>query len=220
MGRNLVDNRTMRNIAGTGPYKWSGKNPTLARQDGPRAAQLFFRSHGFDKTQLKEVVQFVESIPQEKNQFVNSDGTLNEFQESGKLFFERSWTVDGRYIPVSNRCIGCHYPPHYTDQKLHDIGTKADADLERSFDTPQLVNVFDGPPFLHDGRCYSLEEIWTMNNPDDLHGVSNDMDKRMLTELVEYTKTLADREPMSQEEFMSTIFPPPGKALPHCQSRI
>ena len=105
MGQNLVDNRTMRNIAETGPFKWSGKNPTLARQDGPRAAQLFFRSHGFEKEQLKEIVRFVESIPLEKNQFNHPDGTLNEFQESGKQFFERSWTVDGRYIPVGNRCI-------------------------------------------------------------------------------------------------------------------
>jgi YVTN family beta-propeller protein len=211
MGQNLVDNRTMRNIAETGPFKWNGKNPTLARQDGPRAAQLFFRSHGFEKEQLKEIVRFVESIPLERNQFNHPDGTLNEFQESGKQFFERSWTIDGRYIPVGNRCIACHLPPHFTDQKMHDVGTKTYSDVESSFDTPQVANVFDGGPFLHDGRCYSLEEIWTVNNPDDLHGVTNEMDKRMLNELIEYTKTLSAREPMSDKEFMATIFPVPRK---------
>ncbi len=30
IGRELVDNRTMRGIAETGPYKWSGKNPSIA----------------------------------------------------------------------------------------------------------------------------------------------------------------------------------------------
>ena len=211
MGQNLVDNKTMRAIAETGPFKWNGKNPSLARQDGPRAAQLFFRSHGFEKNQLQDIVHFVESIPLEKNQFVNPDGSLNEFQEEGKQFFERSWTVDGRYIPVGNRCIACHLPPHFTDQKLHDIGTKTYSDTDSSVDTPQLANVFDGAPFLHDGRCYSLEEIWTVHNPDDLHGVTNDMDKRMLNELIEYTKTLSVQNPLSPEEMINTLFPPPRK---------
>ncbi len=211
MGQNLVDNRTMRAIAETGPFKWSGKNPTLARQDGPRAAQLFFRSHGFDKNQLQEIVHFVESIPLKRNQFVNGDGTLNEFQEAGKLHYERSWTVDGRYIPVGNRCIACHLPPHFTDQKMHDVGTKTYSDVESVFDTPQIANVFDDGPYLHDGRCYSLEEIWTVNNPDDLHGATNDMDKRMLNELIEYIKTVSARGPMSDEELLNTLFPPPRK---------
>ena len=42
---------------------------------------------------------------------------------------------------------------------------------------------------MHDGRCYSLEEIWTEFNPDDTHGVSNDMMKEELNALIEYVKT-------------------------------
>ena len=94
---------------------------------------------------------------------------------------------------------------------MHDVGTQTYTDVESVFDTPQVANVFDGAPYLHDGRCYSLEEIWTVYNPDDLHGVTNEMDKRMLNELIEYIKTLSEREPMSGKEFMTTFFPPPRK---------
>jgi cytochrome c peroxidase len=45
-------------------------------------------------------------------------------------------------------------------------------------------------PYLHDGRCWSLEEIWTLYNPYDLHGVANDLTKQQLNDLIEYLKTL------------------------------
>ncbi len=215
MGQNLVDNRTQRGIAFTDPYKWNGKNPTLARQDGPRAAMLFFRSHGFEKGQLQDVVHFVESLVIPPNRSASPDGVLNEIQEEGKLFFERARTNDGRYIPVANRCVTCHRPPYYTDQKTHNVGTKALHDLDSSIDTPQLSNVYEGAPFLHDGRCYSLEEIWTTNNPDDQHGVSNDMDKRQLNVLIEYLKGLTSQPAFSDEEFLQVCFPPvPGIVRP------
>jgi YVTN family beta-propeller protein len=212
IGRDLVDNKTQRGIAETAPFKWNGKNPTLARQDGPRAAMLFFRSHGFDKKQLEEIVRFVESVPVPLSRYLGSDGTLNDFQEEGKKYFERDFTKDGRYIPVNNRCFTCHRPPIYTDQKLEDVGTRADHDTESSFDTPQVSNVAETAPYLHDGRCYSLEEIWTVYNPEDLHGVTNDMDKRQLNVLIEYIKTLTIGAPMSDEEMMRTMFPPSTRA--------
>jgi cytochrome c peroxidase len=76
------------------------------------------------------------------------------------------------------------------DGLKHDVGTKASHDLEKEFDTPQLNNVHLQAPYLHDGRCYTLEEIWTVFNPDDTHGQTNDMTKEMLNDLIEYLKTL------------------------------
>jgi len=191
LGGNLVDNRTMRGLAYTGPFKWSGKNPNLARQEGPRAAQLFFRSHGFTGKDRDAVVAFIESIPLPPNRHKNNpDGALTPAQQRGKAIFERTHTNDGRYIPIANRCITCHPPPYYTDRMLHDVGTKAYFDTHGEFDTPQLNNVYESPPYLHDGRCWSLEEIWTIYNPYDLHGVANDLTKQQLNDLIEYLKTL------------------------------
>jgi len=206
IGQNLVDNRTMRGIADTGPYKWSGKNPTLQRQDGPRAAQLFFRSHGFDKDDLEATVHFIESLPLKKSRYASADGRLNEFQKRGKAAFERAYTKDGRYIPAANRCITCHPSPYYTDRMTHDVGTQAYTDDSGEFDTPQLGDVYDTAPFLHDGRCYSLEEIWTVFNPGDTHGATNDMAKDNLNELIEYIKTLWVGEPVSDKELFASLF--------------
>ncbi len=191
LGGNLVDNRTMRGVAYTAPFKWTGKNPNLARQEGPRAAQLFFRSHGFEGKDRDAVVAFIESIPLPPNRHNNNpDGTLTPAQRRGKAIFERAYTNDGRYIPIANRCITCHPPPYYTDRMLHNVGTRAYFDTDGDFDTPQLNNVFESAPYLHDGRCWSLEEIWTLYNPYDLHGVANDLTKQQLNDLIEYLKSL------------------------------
>ncbi len=200
MGRNLVDNRTMQGIAETAPFKWSGKNPTLYRQEGPRAAQLFFRSHGFEPDENEAIVRFIESVPFRPNRYLSPGEPLDESQERGKQLYERAYTNDGRYIPVSNRCITCHPPPFYTDRMTHDVGSQAPFDTHGEFDTPQLNNIYANAPFLHDGRCYSLEEIWTRHNPDDLHGVTNDMKKEQLNDLIEYLKALPPQVPLEDAE--------------------
>ena len=187
MGRNLVDNMTMRGLAETAPFKWSGKNPNLQRQEGPRAAQLFFRTHGFDGTENQAIVHYIESIPQRPNRHVGE--ALDEVQRWGKELYARDRDNMGRYIPVANRCVTCHPPPYGTDRRRHDIGSRAAHDWDGVFDTPHLLNTYERPPYMHDGRCWSLEEIWTVYNPGDTHGVTNDMTKDQLNALIEYIKT-------------------------------
>ena len=189
MGRNLVDNLSLRGFADTAPFKWTGKNPNLQRQEGPRAAQLFFRTHGFAADENEAIVAYLESLPQRPNRYLSPDGRLNEFQRLGKEMFERGYDNRGRYIPVNNRCITCHPRPYGTDRRRHDIGSTADHDWDGTFDTPHLINTYERPPYMHDGRCYSLEEIWTEHNMDDTHGVTNDMTKDQLNALIEYIKT-------------------------------
>jgi YVTN family beta-propeller protein len=208
IGVNLVDNRTMRGIAETGPFKWTGKNPSIGRQAGPRAAQLFFRSHGFEKENLDAVVKFIESLGVPPNRYTPADGRLNEFQRRGREAFERAFSRDGRYIPIANRCITCHPPPYYTNRQVHDIGAQSTSDFSGDFDTPQLSNVWDNAPFLHDGRVYTLEEIWTEHSPGDTHGMTNDMAKENLNDLIEYIKTLHIGEPIPDKEFYGALLAP------------
>jgi cytochrome c peroxidase len=188
-GGNLVDNRTLRGVAYTAPFKWSGKNPNLMRQEGPRAAQLFFRSHGFSGADQEAIVAFIESVPLYPNRH-RRPGGLTPAQKRGKVIFERLQTNDGKYIPIGNRCVTCHPPPHHTGRQMNDVGTRAYFDTNGEFDTPQLTGVASTPPYLHDGRCWTLDEIWTLYNPYDLHGVANDLTKQQLNDLIEYLKTL------------------------------
>jgi cytochrome c peroxidase len=53
-----------------------------------------------------------------------------------------------------------------------------------------LTNTVLTAPYLHDGSARTLEEIWTVFNPKDTHGVTNDLQKDELNDLIEYLKTL------------------------------
>ncbi|GFO56320.1 cytochrome b6 [Geomonas sp. Red276] len=58
------------------------------------------------------------------------------------------------------RCSGCHQPPFYMDQQMHDL------ELERFTREPgdgpiktfTLRGIKESPPYLHDGRCFTLED--------------------------------------------------------------
>ncbi len=190
IGFNPVDNRTLRGVLDTAPFKWTGKNPNLKRQCGPRLAVFFTRIQPFTPEQLDALDSYITRIPRPPNRFHPPGSKFTEAQRRGRLMFERKWTNDGRVIPPNGRCVTCHDPPYYTDRKKHDVGTKAKFDLHSEFDTPHLNNIYDSAPYLHNGMSKTLEEIWTVYNPDDKHGVTNDMTKDQLNDLIEYLKTL------------------------------
>jgi cytochrome c peroxidase len=73
---------------------------------------------------------------------------------------------------------------------MFDVGTSSWLDTQGTFDVPHLNNIYATPPYLHDGRAKSLEEIWTVYNPRDQHGLTNDLTKDQLNDLIEYLKTL------------------------------
>ena len=103
---------------------------------------------------------------------------------------ERAKTNDGRDIAPENRCVTCHFPPLFTDRSRRDVGTEMDLDRDGVFDVPHLNNIYGTAPYLHNGIAPTLEEIWTVYNPYDEHGVTNDMTKDQLNDLIEFLKTL------------------------------
>ena len=189
-GKDIVDNRSLENLAGTEPFKWNGGNADMPTECGPRTEKFFFRSQSFNQQQLTDLVTFVFSLPYRPNRYRVSNGDLTPAQERGKAIFERTTYKNGKPIPESNQCATCHSGPKYTNQKQVDVGTGKSTDRSPVLDVPQLPNVAYSAPYLHDGSARSLEEIWTVFNPKDTHGVSNDLTKDELNDLIEYLKTL------------------------------
>ncbi|MCC6862991.1 MAG: beta-propeller fold lactonase family protein [Bryobacterales bacterium] len=190
IGFNPVDNRTLRGILDTAPFKWAGTNPSLQRQCGARLAMFFTRLLPFTPEQLSAIDYYITTILRPPNRYRALGARLTPAQRRGKLLFERATTNDGRTIPAGNRCITCHFPPYYTNRKVFDVGTRHPLDRMSKLDVPHLNNIYDSAPYLHNGMAPTLEEIWTVHNPDDLHGQTNDMTKDQLNELIEYLKTL------------------------------
>jgi YVTN family beta-propeller protein len=191
LGRDRVANRTLRGIAETAPYKWSGRNPDLITQCGPRIAKFLFRSEGFDTQELQGLVAFLRSIPLPPNRHLAPDGQLTDAQERGMRMFYRERTNDGRLIPIENRCATCHpADTHYTNRISTGVGSATNYDTISLLDTPQLDRVYEDAPYLHNGMALTLEEIWTVYNNQDKHGVTSDMRKEQLNDLIEYLKTL------------------------------
>jgi YVTN family beta-propeller protein len=190
IGVSPVDNRTLRGIYDTDPFKWEGTNPSLARQCGARLAVFFTRLAPFDPEELRAVNDYTVTILRPPNRHRPLGAELSEAQRRGKLVFERERTNDGREIPPEGRCVVCHFPPYFTDRSQRDVGTKHALDRQGRFDVPHLNNVYDSAPYLHDGSANTLEEIWTVHNPYDTHGYTNDLTKDQLNDLIEYLKTL------------------------------
>jgi YVTN family beta-propeller protein len=190
IGFDPVDNRSLRGVLDTAPFKWTGKNPSLQRQCGPRLAVFFTRLEPFTPEQLEDLESYIRTIPRPPNRHRPLGAPLTDAQRRGKAMFERTRTNDGRLIPEDHRCVTCHFPPLYTDRSLRDVGTKMWLDKAGVFDVPHLTNIYASAPYMHNGIADTLEEIWTRFNPDDRHGVTNDMTKDQLNDLIEYLKTL------------------------------
>jgi DNA-binding beta-propeller fold protein YncE len=191
VGDNLLDNRSLCGVAGTAPFKWNGKNPTLQFQCGLRFARVLMRTDPIPSAQLDELATFIEHLPPTRTipwSRVGQPLTLTE--ERGRKLFYAMQQTDGTPIPRALQCQTCHRPPLFTDRLLRSVGTQEARDPKGKFDTPHLIGIGSSAPYLHDGRAKTLEEIWTTYQKDDMHGVSSYWSKDQLNDLVEYLKTL------------------------------
>jgi YVTN family beta-propeller protein len=189
-GKDIVDNRSLEDLAGTEPFKWNGGNPDMPTECGPRTEKYFFRSQSFGDRELTDLVAFVYSLPYRPNRYRLANGELTPAQERGKAIFERTKSKNGTPIAERNQCAYCHSGPKFTNQQQLDVGSGKVTDRSPIVDVAHLRNVVYSAPYLHDGSAQSLEEIWTVFNPKDTHGVSNDLTKDELNDLIEYLKTL------------------------------
>lgn len=188
-GRDVVDNRPIEGVKDTEPFKWNGGNPNLPTECGPRTEKYFWRAENYDDLTLTDLVLYVRSLLPRPNRLRLPAGALTVAQERGKLLFNRSVDKFHNSIPETNRCGYCHSGPKGMNQQIFDVGTRKDTDNSGLLDTPQLTNIAITGPYLHDGSANTLEQIWTIFNPEDKHGRTNDLTKDELNDLIEYLRT-------------------------------
>jgi YVTN family beta-propeller protein len=192
VGANIVLNRSLRGLKGTAPFKWNGRNASLAEQCGPRFAKVLTRADPFPDDKLADVVAYLESLPPPRPDpragFVGGRDTGAVAR--GRAIFERAARRDGTPIEAADRCVTCHPPPHYSNLRREGVGTGTSRDSSGTFDVPHLTGIGSKAPYLHDGRATTLEEIWTAEGVGDLHGAVTDLTKADLNDLVAFLKGL------------------------------
>jgi YVTN family beta-propeller protein len=188
-GRSIVDNKMLEGVKDTEPYKWTGTNPDIPTECGPRTEKYFWRSETYDNLTLADLAVYVRSLPPRPNRWRLANGEFTPAQERGKAIFERAVDKFKKPIPENNRCSYCHSGPKGTNQKIFDVGTRKPTDNTGLLKAPMLTNIALTAPYLHDGSARSLEEIWTLFNPDDKHGRTNDLTKDELNDLIEYLRS-------------------------------
>jgi YVTN family beta-propeller protein len=189
IGDNMLDNRSLQGLAGTWPFKWNGQNPSLAVQCGPRFAKVLMRTDPFTDDELSDLVAFIESMPPARARSAHLT-ELTPAERRGRDIFFATHTPGGEEIPRERQCHHCHAPPLYTSRMKTDVGTRGPTTLIDEFDTPHLLGIGASAPYLHDGRARTLEELWTIYQTNDLHGVSSYMNKHQLNDLVDFLKSL------------------------------
>jgi len=86
-------------------------------------------------------------------------------------------------------CVGCHTPPHYTNQQKVDVGTGTEEDNDSRYDVPTLSEVWRTAPYLHDGRAAQIVDVLTTYNAAGRHGKASDLSANELNDLVAYVLT-------------------------------
>ncbi len=218
IGMHPVDNRTLRGIFDTAPFKWEGTNPSLSHQCGPRLAVFFTRLDPYTPDELDALVRYMSTIQRPPNRNRRAGG-FTPAQRRGKIVFERTTTNDGRIILQKDRCYTCHNGGYLTARTIASIGTTmwldgyAEVEVKelndvdeygylglvyfhdtgtstKKLDVPHLVNIHGSPPYLHNGAAPTLEEIWTRCNLYDEHGITSDLTRRQFNDLIAYLKAL------------------------------
>ncbi len=164
--------KSMHEAKETPPVMWSGVRANMYA--GVAAGQRFL---GFipNEKNHEALTEFIGNPRRAPNPFINENP---DSIARGKKTFYRS------------RCHVCHSGPSFSDVTKYDLGLRASFELRSRFYTPSLREAYRTAPYLHHGFADTLEEIFTIYNPDNKHGLTTGLSTAEITDLVAYLKTL------------------------------
>jgi DNA-binding beta-propeller fold protein YncE len=163
--------------ATSAPYGWVGKHGNLKDYITNTFSRL--GGTGVRDEQLDALVTYVETMP----------GPLVERrQASGPE--EAALIARGKdiFFSADQGCAGCHAGGAGTDKSIHDVSSKALADIEGGFDTPTLHFLRGTAPYFHDGRYRSLDDLLAATDTKMGHTLA--LPRRDVTALKAYLETL------------------------------
>ncbi len=129
-----------------------------------------------DAVALDEYLKTLEPLPSP----YLVDGKLSAAAERGKtLFFSQRLG-----------CHSCHPEPLYTDQKMHDVGSKGQYDRASEFDTPALVECWRTAPYMHDGHYTTIQQLLKEGKHGGVSGDVEGLTDQERADLAEFVLSL------------------------------
>jgi YVTN family beta-propeller protein len=172
VGMHPVDNRTLRGILDTGPFKWEGTNPSLKRQCGPRLAVFFTRLNPYTPTELDALTHYIATIERPPNRYRRPEG-LTPAQRRGKAIFERTRTNDGRPILPVRRCITCHNSAYRSSATTANVGSTMWFDAPIRAADIDMSDVYADPGQLGEMGAYFFTETSFIRRAFDTPHLNN-----------------------------------------------
>ncbi len=154
---------------------------------GIRASAEIAVVKGFTMIQFHEVTEdrldgvnaYLKSLEPVPSPYLTPDGKLTESAMRGKVIFEGK-----------AECAKCHVPPYYGDKKKYKFGLGSDADRDREFVTPILIEAWRTAPYMYDGRAVSIQEVITRDNVNNKHGNTKGLTPKEVEDLAAYVNSL------------------------------
>jgi cytochrome c peroxidase len=159
------------NVARTSPYFWTGTETTLTQTVVDTILNHFVdgKSQPASVTgdQAAAMVAYLQQLRSPRTSF--DDGTMSPAAERGLRLFQ-----------TKGGCIACHGGPDFTDNRFHatcvpqmpganDPGATVPAMFDcttigappglGAFNTPQLRDLVDSAPYMHNGRFATLKQV-------------------------------------------------------------
>ena len=193
----------------------------------------FTRVHGSDNITSEKIAfaleQFMLSIvsyDSKYDQWKTGLVTLSESEERGRLLYETEYNP---FFPEFSGadCAHCHGGANFENDQYMNNGLDGDSDFvdlgrenvtgipadRAKFKVPSLRNIELTPPYMHDGRFSTLEEVIDHYN-EGIHP-STTIDEALLatsatglllteqdkTDLINFLKTLTDQSFLSDERY-------------------
>lgn len=162
-------------IGQSAPYRWSGHEPTLRHFVDDELKGLL-QAPEVSEAQKKALIDYVGALPLPPNPYREGGDRFTAAALRGKLLF------DGKAA-----CVSCHSGPKAGGERQAWIGTTPEG---VSLLVPRLKGVYDTAPYLHNGKARTLEEVFTMQNANNLHGKADTLSAEERKDLLEYVREL------------------------------
>ncbi len=159
---------SLRGVADTAPYAWSGRFESLADQI-KHSIQSTMQGEALSDEQTGDMEAYLRTLPPAPP-IGSPDRTAID---RGAALFER---LD---------CARCHARPAFTSPRLADVKLKDELGLSK-YNPPSLRGISQNGPYFHDGRAATLDDVFTKFR----HQLEAELSPREVSDLIAYLSSL------------------------------